>query len=226
MIRERECVIHTIGHSNLPVEHLVALLKLNAIQVVIDIRTRPFSSYVPHFNRPNVERVLMEAGIEYVFMGDTLGGYPRDPDCYVRDASKKGRTPDYSVMATKGWFRQGLEAAIKIGAHKKTALMCSEEDPGKCHRHYLVGKSLAERGIKVFHIRASGKLESPNFRDNHLGNLNQRQTGKSENDRWSRVESNPTISGSRGANLSHDIGLADDGKCEQLTLFPMEDLST
>ena len=47
-----------------------------------------------------------------------------------------------------------------------------------------------------------------------------------ENDRWSRVESSPTISGSRGANLSHNIGLAGDGKCEQLTLFPMEDLST
>ena len=40
------------------------------------------------------------------------------------------------------------------------ALLCSEEDPGACHRRLLIGRVLGERGVSVEHIRGDGRLQS------------------------------------------------------------------
>ena len=147
-------------------EHLISILKAHHIEVLIDIRTKPYSSYVPQFNRPNLERAIINEGIGYIFTGDRLGGYPKDTDCYVQDGSGK-RTPDYEVMRGKDWFREGLDAVIAISKDKRVVLMCSEEDPNKCHRHRLLSKSLAERGIRIIHIRGDGRLEEACFYISH-----------------------------------------------------------
>jgi uncharacterized protein (DUF488 family) len=39
-------------------------------------------------------------------------------------------------------------------------MMCSEEDPRRCHRHRLIEPSLRERGAAVRHIRGDGTLET------------------------------------------------------------------
>ena len=38
------------------------------------------------------------------------------------------------------------------------AAMCSEADPLDCHRCLLVGRALAEAGLDVGHILASGEI--------------------------------------------------------------------
>ena len=43
--------IHTVGHSNLSAESLVEMLKRRGITQVIDVRSTPYSRYVPQFNR-------------------------------------------------------------------------------------------------------------------------------------------------------------------------------
>jgi uncharacterized protein (DUF488 family) len=43
--------------------------------------------------------------------------------------------------------------------HQRTVLLCSEEDPRRCHRHHLVARSLIDVGVRVLHIRHSGELE-------------------------------------------------------------------
>ncbi len=216
----RDQVIYTIGHSNHTMEHLVSILKTHHIEMLIDIRTRPYSSYVPHFNRPDLEKALINQGIGYVFMGDKLGGYPKDADCYVQDISGK-RTPNYNVMGGKDWFREGLDAAIAVSKGKRAVLMCSEEDPNRCHRHHLLSKSLAERGIKVIHIRGDGRLEEACFYTSHsevqsVDGEEENLLGRDRNEQGNQSECGDDHSG----NIEKSC---EDEKCEQLALFPLGD---
>jgi uncharacterized protein (DUF488 family) len=51
---------------------------------------------------------------------------------------------------------------IKLAKGANIAIMCSEENPVRCHRNLLVGRRLLELGIKVYHIRKDG-LEEAKF---------------------------------------------------------------
>jgi len=39
-------------------------------------------------------------------------------------------------------------------------VICAEENPNRCHRHFLISRALLDRGIEVQHIRGEGTLES------------------------------------------------------------------
>ncbi|ATZ61345.2 MAG: DUF488 domain-containing protein [Methanosarcinales archaeon Met12] len=153
--------IYTVGHSNVEFEKFLSLL--NGIEVLVDVRSVPFSKYTPQFNIKNIKMKLENVGIEYVFMedeymGNVLGGEPRDGDCY-----ENGKIIYENVMK-KGWYKRGILALIELANKKGTVIMCSEEDPHKCHRHHLITQSLLKEGMDVFHIRGDGskeKIEKP-----------------------------------------------------------------
>ena len=47
---ERQSVVYTVGHSNHTLVVFLDLLQRYAIDVLVDTRSRPHSTYVPHFN--------------------------------------------------------------------------------------------------------------------------------------------------------------------------------
>ena len=98
---------------------------------------------------------LTEAGIRYVWMGDRLGGKPRDPELYGSDGAV-----DYAVVRATPRFQTGMELLEKTAAASITAIMCAEEDPMHCHRWLLLGPAMAERQMEVLHIRGDGRVES------------------------------------------------------------------
>ena len=51
-------MIYTIGHSNITQESFIEILKLFKLQLVVDVRSTPYSKYVPHFNRENIYKSL------------------------------------------------------------------------------------------------------------------------------------------------------------------------
>ncbi|MVC24908.1 DUF488 family protein, partial [Vibrio cholerae] len=57
--------IYTIGHSNHSLDTFLGLLERHAIQVLMDIRSQPFSRYVTHFNYPEIESAIERRGIQY-----------------------------------------------------------------------------------------------------------------------------------------------------------------
>ena len=69
-------ILYTIGHSNRKIEDFISILKKFDVKILIDIRTYPFSKYVPDYNKENISRSLTESGIEYLYKGDKLGGMP------------------------------------------------------------------------------------------------------------------------------------------------------
>jgi uncharacterized protein (DUF488 family) len=73
----------TLGHSSHDLEVWLALLRRHAIEVVVDIRSSPYSKYAPQFDRELMQRSLEQAGLRYLFLGAELGGRPANPACYA-----------------------------------------------------------------------------------------------------------------------------------------------
>jgi len=148
--------IYTVGHSNIELEEFLTLL--NGIEVVLDVRSVPFSRYAPQFNVHNIKGRLEAAGIQYCFIededvGNVLGGEPRDEDCY-----EHGKIA-YEKVMNKSWYQEGISKLVELARKKKVAIMCSEEDPHRCHRHHLITQSLLEEDVTVFHIRGDRTVE-------------------------------------------------------------------
>jgi hypothetical protein len=156
--------IYTIGHSNVPANKIVTLLKQYGIQVLVDVRSSPYSKYVPQFNREMFQSVLERDGLDYRFAGEYLGGRPKDPACYKNGQIPNGHADflhlvDYPAVMTMDWYQKGIQRLLEIAADKPTVIMCSEEDPARCHRQHLISQTLLARGVEVLHIRLYGRLQ-------------------------------------------------------------------
>lgn len=147
--------IFTIGHSVHPIDTLVALLQQFEIAVLVDTRSSPYSRFAQQFDRDALHKSLQASGVQYLFMGDELGGRPVGEMYY--DGS--GRVL-YGKRTSAEDFRCCIERLERGMAQFRIALLCSEEDPAHCHRRLLVGRVLVERGHELLHIRGDGRCES------------------------------------------------------------------
>lgn len=159
-----DLTIYTIGHSNQTIESFLDLLQRHGVTVVVDVRSAPFSRFAPHFNKDNLLLELKERGIGYRFAGEWLGGRPDDPDLYRNGVVPQGHADylslvDYPAVARTTRFREGIDKALLLAETETVALMCSEEDPMRCHRHHLIAQALLDSEVKVLHIRRDAKLE-------------------------------------------------------------------
>jgi uncharacterized protein (DUF488 family) len=55
--------IKTIGHSNQAVERFVDLLKAGGVELLVDVRSMPYSRRFPQFGKERLAKSLAEAGI-------------------------------------------------------------------------------------------------------------------------------------------------------------------
>lgn len=150
-----EMTIFTIGHSNHPLETFLALLQQQQLTRVVDVRSSPYSGYASQFNREAIRVALRARGIEYLFLGDLLGGRPEGRQFY--DA---GGHVLYDRVAASAAFTRGIDRLCDHLPTGRVTLLCGEEDPTHCHRRRLVGRVLGRRGVGVLHIRGDGRLQS------------------------------------------------------------------
>jgi uncharacterized protein (DUF488 family) len=146
--------VFTIGHSTRTWKDFLELLRVHGIERVVDVRSIPRSRHYPQFNRKTISAKLRGARIGYVHLR-RLGGLRharRDsPNMGWRNASFRGFA-DY--MQTPE-FEEGLLRLIKLAKQKRSAIMCAEAVPWRCHRS-LIADALTVRGILAAHI-VSGK---------------------------------------------------------------------
>jgi len=147
--------IWTIGHSNHPLETFLDLLAKHRIEVLVDVRSSPYSRYASHFNKATIEGALIESGIKYLFLGDCLGGRAEGGQFY----DEQGYVL-YDRLADSPTFRRGIDRLVDGIARFRVAVMCGEEDPTECHRRLLIGRVLGDRGVEVIHVRGDGRLQS------------------------------------------------------------------
>lgn len=147
--------LYTIGHGNRKSEDFLALLKEFGIEYLIDVRSQPYSKFNPQYNQNDLKFLLERNGITYVFMGDNIGGRPKDTSCY----DIEGKV-DYKVVQTKDFFIDGIER-LKTAYNKDVSvvIMCSESNPCECHRSKLIGEVLNTDNIILKHIDENGKIK-------------------------------------------------------------------
>ena len=149
-----EAQIFSIGHSNHSLDKFLSLLESSKINMVVDVRSAPFSRMFPQFNQDTLKKSLGENSIGYLFLGDQIGGRSNDPEDYL-----DGQVL-YKALAQKEGFKTGIERLKEGSAKYRIALMCSEKEPLDCHRTLLVSQVLASRDIPVSHIHADGTVEA------------------------------------------------------------------
>lgn len=143
--------IYTIGYGGRTFDELAALLGARGVSCLVDVRSVPASRFRPEFARAPLEIALKAVGIRYLFLGDTLGGRPEAPECYV-----DGKV-DYERVRAQEFFQRGIERLCRaLEQETSLALMCSEGRPEMCHRTKLIGVALEARGIRVVHLDESG----------------------------------------------------------------------
>ena len=145
--------LFTIGHSNHSPEKFISLLEEHGITALADVRSMPYSRYLPHFNQPALQALLPQAEIRYVFLGAELGARPDNPDCYMEGKAL------YEKIAATDVFQKGLQRLLNGAKDHRIALMCAEKDPLICHRAILVCQHLLVFNLEIGHIHSNGDLE-------------------------------------------------------------------
>ncbi len=147
--------ILTIGYDSRSLSDFLALLRAHDIAFLIDIRSTPWEQDRPEFSQEALAERLRGQGVRYVFMGDSLGAQPDDPECYV-----DGRVA-WERLGEQAYFLRGLDRVQKAFEQGlRVALMDAPARPESSHRSFLIGKILAERGMAVQHIDEMGALKA------------------------------------------------------------------
>ena len=154
--------VYTIGHSNHPIEIFIELLQRHGVSALCDVRSHPYSRYVPQYSKEALKSALSSSGITHVFLGKELGARSDNPECY-----KQGKV-QYERLAQEASFSEGIKRVIRGMEQYRVALMCAEKDPIECHRALLVARKLFEAGVAVNHILADGTIETQDAMESRL----------------------------------------------------------
>ena len=153
-VPDRQIFIYTIGHGNRKIEELISLLQQNSIEILIDVRSVPYSRFHPQYRQSNLKASLENAGLTYLWLGKELGGRPADP------ALNHNGKVNYEAVKKTELFQAGIEKVLQLAKESiKVTLMCSESDPNECHRKHLIADEFVSGGATVFHINKIGRIE-------------------------------------------------------------------
>src|SRR5678815_3165817 len=154
----RPTMVFTIGHSTRRVETFIDMLKAHGVKRLVDVRTIPRSRHNPQFNRDALPVMLLQAGIGYTHM-EELGG--------LRHARKDSLNTGWHNASFRGFadymqtpeFRKNLDHLIALAESERTAIMCAEAVPWRCHRS-LIADALLARGIEVREITSATRSQT------------------------------------------------------------------
>jgi len=121
--------LYTCGYGNHKIEEFIALLQKNKIDVLVDVRSRPYSKWQHNFNRESLKDTLIKNNIKYVYRGRNLGGLDQNTD----------------------WDKSIDELAEKC-ENRNIAVMCSENLPENCHRKSTIQPAIEKKGVEVIHL--------------------------------------------------------------------------
>jgi uncharacterized protein (DUF488 family) len=125
----------SLGTSTRSKAEFAGLLQRHGIETVIDVRRFP-TSRLEHFQQGALAQLLAGLQIEYLHLGDKLGGY---------------LSGGYQAFVTTPEFEQGIKTIEETARQKRSVILCAERLPWRCHRRFITSK-LEKRGWHVEHI--------------------------------------------------------------------------
>jgi uncharacterized protein (DUF488 family) len=154
----------TVGHSTHSIDEFLVLLAGARVELIADVRRFPASRRHPQFAAAALARSLADSGIGYEHLAE-LGG---------RRSVKPGSPNDaWTVPAFRAYadhlrtpeFAAGRKRLIDLASERRTAIMCAEAQPWRCHRR-LIADVFVFDGWCVLDLMPSGQLRehvSPAF---------------------------------------------------------------
>ena len=143
-------IIWTIGHSTRPIAEFIELLQAHGIQLLVDVRTTPYSRRNPQFNTDTLADSLMKASLQHQHL-PALGGRRRSRPDSVNPGWRNAGFRGYADYMQTEPFWQGLEELMRLAETSPTAIMCAEAVPWRCHRS-LIADALVSQSWTVRHI--------------------------------------------------------------------------
>jgi uncharacterized protein (DUF488 family) len=125
------------------------------VELLVDVRSAPGSRRMPHFARASLEASLPERGIAYLHMPE-LGGLRRPRKDSINTGWRNLGFRGYADYMQAEAFATALAHLQELGASRRTAIMCAEAVPWRCHRS-LISDALAAHGVEVRHITGKGE---------------------------------------------------------------------
>jgi uncharacterized protein (DUF488 family) len=150
--------ILTVGHSNHEEGEFVELLQGAGVKLIADVRRYPGSRRQPHFERTALAAVLLEAGIDYRWLGETLGGRRKPLPDSPNGAWESDQFRGYADHLASEEFNAGLAELEELAREQRTAVMCAEAWWIRCHRR-LIADALTARSWRVLHLGSNGRME-------------------------------------------------------------------
>lgn len=140
----------TIGYEGYSAEEWLESLVANRVEIVVDVREMPLSRK-PGFSKTRLDEMLRSKGIDYLHLR-ALG----NPKAY-RDRLRHGW--DFVEFADE--YRrlldaqpEAIDALLALAIHRRTCLVCFEEDPAACHRSIVAEYVTEEQPeLQVSHLR-------------------------------------------------------------------------
>jgi uncharacterized protein (DUF488 family) len=159
--------LYTIGHSNYDKEQFLAMLEKYDIDQIIDVRSLPGSRKFPHFNAEEMQEWLAEQGINYTRI-EKLGGRRNKLETTTDNSGwEHPAFRNYADYTTTEGFEEGLIELEQEAKGYKSAIMCAEHHPSRCHRT-IISDNLTAAGNEVIHILPDAK-ETAKLQRHELG---------------------------------------------------------
>ena len=117
------------------------------------MRTVPASRRMPHFAKSALERSLPEHGIAYLHMPE-LGGLRKPQPDSINFGWRNSSFRGYADYMQTGEFWTAIESLEMLASERRTAIMCAEAVPWRCHRS-LISDALTVGGVDVRHITST-----------------------------------------------------------------------
>jgi uncharacterized protein (DUF488 family) len=151
----RHPTIWTVGHSTRPIGEFTNFLRTHEIRLLVDVRTIPRSRHNPQFNTDTLAEILKEAGLVSLHM-PALGGLRKARKDSINNGWRNASFRGYADYMQTDKFQRALEELMAYGTGTRTAIMCAEAVPWRCHRS-LIADALVSRGWNIRHIMSPEK---------------------------------------------------------------------
>ncbi|WP_242340222.1 MULTISPECIES: DUF488 family protein [Anaeromyxobacter] len=138
-------LVFTIGYEGRSVRALATRLREAQVTRVLDVR-RSARSPKPGFSKGPLERALVAAGFEYRHLPEAGNPFHAEaaadlPGVLARYRAHLAERPE------------AVRAVLDAAAGARTALLCAEANPARCHRSVLAeALAAAEPGVRVVHL--------------------------------------------------------------------------
>lgn len=136
--------IFTIGYGDRNFNNFIEILITNNIEIIIDVRSVPYSKAYPQYNKEVFSLGLSKYNIKYFSYSLELGARRNEKDLYTVIKYFDGKIIEY-VDFFKVWENKlFLNAVEKINDFimlgHRVCLLCSEINPFDCHRGVMIAE--------------------------------------------------------------------------------------